>query len=546
MTTSPLVLWDFQRDAVEAIYAYFGDHTGNPIVAMPTGTGKSLVIGDFLRSAVTTYPGTRAMVLTHVKELISQNLDKMLRLWPTAPAGVFSAGLKKRDTHAPITFAGIASVYDKAHLFGHQDLVLIDECHLISPKANTMYGQFLTDLKHTNPDLKAIGFSATPYRLGLGRLTEGTIFTDFCFDITGREAFNWLVENKYLSRLVTKRTDFTMDVSGVGTHGDEYIPKELQAAVDKEDITRRALHEAVARGADRKHWLVFATGIEHAEHVADHLKELGVAAAVVHSKMTTEQRDNIINDFKEGYYQALVNNNVLTTGFDFQAIDLIICLRPTQSPSLWVQMLGRGTRVYPEKNDCLVLDFAGNCRRLGPINDPVLPRKKGAKGMGSAPVKVCEVCGTYNHASVTVCEECGAEFPRILKIKERAATEEVMILRNQKLEVPVVEVVAVDRVVYAEHTKRGMPPSIQVTYYCGLNSFREWVCLEHPGFPGKKARDWWRKRTEVPPPQTIREASPYLTTLAVATHLRVWLNRKYPTIMDYDFTGSAFGQKASS
>ena len=141
-------LRDYQNAAVRSIFQYFEDgNTGNPIVAMPTGTGKSLVIGDFIKTALHQYPGTKIVKLTHVKELIEQNMDKLKKLWPLAPAGLYSAGLKRKEAFFPIVFGGVSSVV-KANMqhFGKVDLVLIDECHLVSPKEGTMYQKIISQL----------------------------------------------------------------------------------------------------------------------------------------------------------------------------------------------------------------------------------------------------------------------------------------------------------------------------------------------------------------------------------------------------------------
>jgi len=142
----------YQSEAVGAIYNYFATKQGNPLVAMPTGTGKSVVIAMFLESIFRAYPNQRVLVLTHVKELIEQNYDKLKTVWPNAPAGINSAGLGRNDFLHPIIFAGIASVAKKAMYFGHVDLVLIDEAHLLSPNENTMYQKFLSELMKINPD----------------------------------------------------------------------------------------------------------------------------------------------------------------------------------------------------------------------------------------------------------------------------------------------------------------------------------------------------------------------------------------------------------
>lgn len=494
----------YQAEAVDALLAYFGDATGNPVVAMPTGTGKSLVIALFSQHAVRTYPGTRVLVLTHVKELVEQNLRTLLRVWPTAPAGVFSSGLRRKDAGMAITIGTIGTAARSAAVLGRVDLLLVDECHTVNDKEDTLYARLIAELAEANPALKVVGFSATPYRLGQGMLTDGKVFTDVCYDITGLEAFNRLVAEGYLAPLVPKRTDTGFDLTGVRMQHGDFNARQLAAAVDRESLTRAALAETVQQGQDRRSWLVFATSVEHACHVADMLSdEYDVPAVAIHSKLTDAQRDAALAGFKAGRYRAAVNNNVLTTGFDHPPIDLIAMLRPTASPGLWVQMLGRGTRPCDGKDNCLVLDFAGNTRRLGPINDPLLPRKRGEGGTGQAPVKLCDACGTYNHARAAECIACGAPFAFNSKLKPQADTAE-LVRATPKEEPPVWQ--DVDSVTYRRHTSASGRASVCATYACGLLRFREWLCFEHDGFAGRKARQWWRQRSAEPAPATVAEA----------------------------------------
>lgn len=543
----------YQIECVDSIFNYFaakGPEAGNPVCALPTGTGKSIVIAMLLQKIFQHWPTQKVLVATHVKELIQQNYQKLLYLWPTAPAGVNSAGLNRRDTANNIIFCGIASVRNYAASFGHVDLMLIDEAHLVSPNDETMYRQFIEDLKLVNPALKVVGFTATPWRLGHGHITEdGGLFTDVAFDITGLEAFNRLIAEGFVCPLIPKQPETMLDVDGVHMRGGDFIQSELQYAVDKYDITVRALKEALRSAPDRKHWLIFASGVEHADHIADILKELGEPCHSIHSKISSKQRDDRIADFKAGRIRAVVNNNVLTTGFDFPAIDLILMLRPTASPVLWVQMLGRGTRPSYDtgKKNCMVLDFAGNTRRLGPINDPVVPHKKGKKG-GTPPIKLCEACGTLNHASVKFCIFCGAEFHFQTKLKDYASSEELI-----KGELPITEVFNIDHVTVRQHEKIGKKPAMKVTYYAGYQKFDEYICFEHEGFAARKARAWWKDRafsqlyeTGVPIPQTTLQALDYVEYLQTPSHIRVWTNKKYPEILAYCFDGSAFGSQVVS
>lgn len=564
---------DYQLEARNSIFKYFAAHKeGNPVVVMPTGTGKSVVIADFLYCVFQWWPGQRFLVLTHVKELIEQNFEKLVSMWPQAPAGIYSAGLNKRELYNNITFAGIASIVKVMDQLGHVDMVLIDEAHMISPNEKTMYNKVFDFLKKVNPALRIVGLTATPFRLGHGHICEDHIFTDVCIDLSSMQAFNRFIDEGYLIPLVPKKTMYQLDTDGIGVRGGEYILSDLQKAVDKNEVTYQALKEAMEYGADRQCWLIFCSGAEHSHHVADMLCSMGIECKAITDKTPSKERDKTLKDLKSGKLRAVANNNVLTTGFDNPLIDMIIILRPTQSPGLWVQMLGRGTRpVYApghdlgtiegrlaaiaesHKHNCLVLDFASNTKKLGPINDPVVPRKKG-KGGGEAPVRLCDCCDTWNHASVRYCggkskadptfdplKGCGYEFPRDTKINCVASTNELI-----KTDVPVLEEFEVSQITFDVHRKDGKPDAMRVTYYCGLRIFTDYVCIAHEGWPGKRARDWWRERSSVSVPETAAQAIGLCDTLKVATHLRVWVNKKYPEIMNYCYDGTKFNTQQPS
>ena len=533
----------YQTECVNAFFNYFySGKKGNPVGALPTGTGKSIIIAEFVKQALTNWPGQRFMMITHVKELISQNASKLLKIWPTAPLGIYSAGLNQRDIALPIIFAGVASVNSNIEQFGHRDIIIVDECHTISTNEASMYQKVINGLKAINPNLKVIGLSATPFRIGQGMITDGGLFTDIAYDVTSLNEFNRLISEGFISRLIPKRTATQLDVEQVKITNGDFNSHELQEAVDVDAITYAAITELMESGYSRNCGLIFTSGIKHCEHVTAAIQSFGETATFVHSKMPTKERDQRLLDYKAGKYKYIVSNGVLTTGFDHPPIDIIGMLRPTMSAGLWVQMLGRGTRPYSwlvehqyiapfnyVKENCLVLDFAGNTRRLGPINDPVKPRKKGQK-TGDAPIRICPECGVYNHASARHCCECGFEFPIHNKLFAVAGTEELI-----KSDLPVEEIFDISRVIYFKHVKIGSPPSIKASYYSGLKKFDEFVCFEHSGYPGKRAIAWWNQRTDKPAPTTVDEALSVISHLKCPSRIRVWTNKKYPEITGYEF-----------
>jgi DNA repair protein RadD len=401
------MLRDYQKNTLEQLYAWMQNNKGNPCIELPTGSGKSIIVAAICQDALKVFNMKKVIMLVHVKELIEQNAEKMRLLWPGAPLGIYSAGVGRKEIDEPITFAGIQSVNKKADIFGSVDLVIIDECHLCSHKEEGGYRSFIGSLLKVNPLLRVIGLSATPYRLGHGLITEKpAIFDDIIKPISIKE----LIEQGYLSTLRSKDTLAKIDVSGVGKRGGEYIEAELQDKVDQKDQNARIVSEVIAKAGDRKTWLFFCAGVKHAEHVAEELRLQGISAECLTGATSKAEREGIIHRLRSGSLRALTNANVLTTGFDCPDIDLVVLMRPTMSPGLYIQQVGRGMRLKSHTDHCLVLDFAGVVAMHGPVT-MVQPPKKGGSGKGEAPVKLCPLCFEICHTSVRVCTSCGTAFP---------------------------------------------------------------------------------------------------------------------------------------
>lgn len=526
----------YQEEAVQSIYNYFMSKTGNPVVALPTASGKSLIPAVFIQRAMHIWPNQKFLLITHIKELIKQNADKLLAIWPEAPLGIHSAGLKQRDYALPIIFGGIQSMIKNPMGFGHRDIIFIDEAHLISADESSMYLRLIAMMKLINPNLKVVGFSATPFRMGMGYITENGLFTDICYDMTDILGFNKLIKEGYLCPLIPKRTRTEIDVSNVGIAKGEFIASQLEKTVDRAEITYSALQELIHYGHDRKAWLIFASGIEHSNHISEQLAAFGVNCASVHSKQKSNYNDEAIKAFLNGELQAISNFGKLTTGFDNPIIDLIADLRPTLSVPLHIQKYGRGMRISEGKKDCLCLDFAKNTVRLGCVNEPIIPRKKGEKE-GSAPVKICEACGTYNYASARVCINCGQEFEFKVKIVPKAGTEELL-----RSDAPVIEQYDVVHAIYTRGQKTDKitkeimgKPYIKCTYFVGGQSFNEFVFPEGAGPMRHRFKEWWKQRHTTEPPLTTDEALKHTAALRCPRKVKVRVNMKYPEVLGVEY-----------
>jgi DNA repair protein RadD len=473
------MLREYQQRTIDQLYAWFeAGGRGNPCLVLPTGSGKSHIVAALCKDALQNWPETRVLMLTHVKELIEQNAEKMRQHWPGAPMGIYSASIGRKDLGEPITFAGIQSVRSKARELGHIDLVIIDECHLVNHKDEGGYRGLLEQLKAINPAIRVVGLTATPYRLGHGLITDKPALFDALIEPVSIEE---LIYKGYLSTLRSKVTKAKLDTTGVHKRGGEFIESELQAAVDTDDKNQAVVQEVMALAGDRKAWLFFCAGVKHAQHIAEALRQQGVAAACVTGDTPKKQRDEMIADFKSGKLQALTNANVLTTGFDYPDIDLVVMLRPTMSASLYVQMAGRGMRVKSHTDHCLVLDFAGVVATHGPITN-VQPPKKGGDGNGEAPLKVCENCDELVHISVMVCPACQHPFPVKEDKKLQLHNDDIMGLEGQELEVT--------SWTWRWHTSKASGKQmLAVTYYGSLSDgpITEYLPILHDGYAGQMA-----------------------------------------------------------
>ena len=398
---------------------------------------------------------------------------------------------------------------------------IVHNCHLVSKTSNTMYRRFLAELRELCPKVKVLGMSATPYRLDSGPLHKGEdrIFTDIAYEVTIKE----LIDQGHLAPLVSAPTEHHVDTSQVKKRGGEYITGDLEQAML--GTTDDALTEAGRLAGDRKSWLVFCVGVEHAKEVKEAMRKRGHRAAVVLGDTPAYARAQVIDDFRTGDLTALISVGVLTTGFDAPNADAIMCLRPTMSPGLWVQLVGRGSRTYAGKKDCLVLDFTDNTYRHGPVDlisidgdgnvktcpyricdgcgELCDPREKVCPKCGHKRVKTCANCQNQIDVDATKCPECGARCVRPREAKHgKKAARGTLISANGWREVEV------ESWQFWEHRKEGKPPSMRVEYYCTNRKepYRQWLCFQHGGYATDKALDWWQWLGNEPAPVDTAEA----------------------------------------
>ncbi|CAV19037.1 DEAD/DEAH box helicase [Vibrio atlanticus] len=352
----------YQADSVKSVIHYFRKHQTPAVLVLPTGAGKSLVIAELARLAK-----GRVLVLAHVKELVEQNHEKYEGYG--LKGSIFSAGLGRKETDQQVVFASVQSVVRNLDSFSNQfSLLVIDECHRVPDEKTSSYQKVITHLRENNSGIKVLGLTATPYRLGMGwlyqyhtrgqvRSEEPRFFRDCIFELPIR----YLLDEGFLTpaRMIDAPV-LSYDFSQLRpTSTGRYKESELDMVIEQSKrATPQIVDQIIELAKDKLGIMVFAATVRHAQEILGLLPE-GEASIVIGDTPTLE-RDQIISDFKERKIKFLVNVSVLTTGFDAPHVDLIAILRPTESISLYQQIVGRGLRLSPGKKECLVLDYAGN------------------------------------------------------------------------------------------------------------------------------------------------------------------------------------------
>ncbi|MDO6488583.1 DEAD/DEAH box helicase [Colwellia sp. 6_MG-2023] len=433
-------LRDYQQEAVSKVLKHFKKTNESAVIVLPTGSGKSLVIAELARLAK-----RKILVLTHVKELVEQNHQKFESYGVTA--GIYSAGLKLKETQHQVTFASIQSAARNLDDFNTPySLIIIDECHrvnlastdltgehsvdpskgllidksqsLLKDKAknapsdeskesagklgnSNQYQQIIDKLMQVNPELKLLGLTATPYRLGMGwiykkhyrgfvRTQEKRPFEHCIYELP----LHYLIKKNYLTK--PNLVDATIehyDFSSLRANASgDYSPTDINHLLNKNPrVTQSIIEQVIELGEKRQGIMIFAATVEHAKEVYSYLP--ATLSALITGATDNAERDALIKAFKRKDIKYLVNVSVLTTGFDAPHVDMIAILRPTQSVSLYQQIIGRGLRLSENKKDCLVIDYTGNDFDL--YQPEVGEKKPNSK---SQPVQV-------------VCPSC--EFPNI-------------------------------------------------------------------------------------------------------------------------------------
>jgi DNA repair protein RadD len=403
----------YQRDAINSLHHWFETKPANEhaLISLPTAAGKTIIFSHFIKEVLAKDPGARFVVLAHRKELVDQAEKKLKSVWPDAPVGVLAAGMKRFEHDAQILIASRDTLASPKRLakVGKFDYMIIDEAHNVPPTSHTRYQKIIAELSDRG-DMKVMGCTATPYRMGQGYIygkRKDHFFKGLAYSVSIPE----LIREGYLCRLSAYAVNdkAIIDAGSVSLkfkNGD-FREKELEevAMVDETivEVVSDWIDNAYTKG--RTATVFFCVSVLHAQKMTQYLKQYGISAAVITGETPIKERNQTLVDFEAGKIHALCNVGVLTEGWDAPRTDCIALLRPTQSVGLYVQMCGRGMRIHEDKTNCLLLDYGENVARHGCL-DEVSP----GESEGRYRPKICASCNAINSPSAKACVECGQVF----------------------------------------------------------------------------------------------------------------------------------------
>ena len=490
----------YQQQCVDALRNELRS-SNRALAVVPTGGGKTAILSTICSEAVKK--GSRVIILSHVKELIEQistTLHRILDREDAERIGVCCGSLKQWNTDKDIVAGTIQTVVKRKHEFGHRNLVIIDEVHLTPMDDESMYQQTLAALESVNGyPPKIIGLTATPWRLDVGQICgPNGLFQRTAYECSVLD----LIEDGYLSPLRGKLLD-APDTSGVATNSNgEYVQRGLQAVFDVDEVTRAAVDDLLHHAQGRKAGVIFCSGVQHAQHVAELLAERGESADVVTGETATGIRDDAVSRFKHGDLRWLVNVGCFTTGFDAPHVDVVALFTSTNSPGLMAQMVGRGLRKALGKTDCMILDYGGNIAKHGPVNaiNPPDPTPKREKKEGTQLcMKACSACQEAMPIAMEICPYCGHENPVDRSIVHEEQASDLAPIETAEHNVK--QIAFID---WRVHVKRGTehdetaPRTLRVMVtFMDKEWCSQFYCPEHSGARWKM-ENWWEKVTGHP------------------------------------------------
>lgn len=410
-----ITLYPYQNDAVSLLREGFRKHT-RQILASPTGSGKTVMFSEIVR--LTAANNKRVLVLTDRQELFTQIRSALERIQVMPVLINASTNTKKGNpwSQHDLVFVGmVETLKRREYLLAdiNPDLIILDECHKAA----------FTRILDMFPDTKTIGATATPIGKHIPKY-----FTNIVQNIDVQD----LIAQGFLVRC--RAYQMQDDFSDLVARAGEFTEESQMDHFDKKTLYDGVIREWLTKNPEPTSWaktICFNVNIAHTEKMHDAWLQEGIPSGIITSKTSKQDRIQVLQDFKDGKITVLNNCGVLTTGFDEPSIQCVIVNRATMSLALWLQMVGRGSRTFPNKTEFLLLDFGMNHKRHGLWSQPRkwsldMKERKVSDKLDAAPVKTCDNCGAMVPIMAKECEFCLNVFDMVNKRLRNGVLVEVL------------------------------------------------------------------------------------------------------------------------
>lgn len=397
-----MILRPYQQNVVSAVHKALENHNDTLVVAA-TGAGKTIIL-----SSIAGDIGGKQLILQHRHELVRQNMSKYQIINPDVSVGLWTAGIKSFASKT--TFAMVQSLEKHTDEIPKLDLLIADEAHHC---AAPTWKRIINAVKDKNPDVKILGFTATPTRADRKGLRS--VFSNVAAEVSTKTliGLGFLVPYRTFVVNVGDTIESLRNLKGQSDFGDQEDVAEILNTVPVNEEIIRNWHDK----SEGRPTVVFASTVAHAQSVAKAFREAGISAECVHGEMPIQERKEILDRMAAGDVQVVTNAMVLTEGWDFPPVSCVILLRQCSSKSPMIQMVGRGLRtVNPEeypgviKKDCIILDFGASLLTHGTLEaDSDLTDDVAAKEQEPL-TKLCPQCRMELPIQTRVCPICGYLF----------------------------------------------------------------------------------------------------------------------------------------
>lgn len=453
-----ITLRSYQQESIQAVNKEF-ETSKTALLVLPTGAGKTVCFISYIEQELKKNPSTKFLILVNKLRLLKQALKNIKSMLPEVSVKIYCASMGFKDLSGTVTIATIQSIFK---VKGSFDIIIADEVHNI----NQLEGQYKEFLD--NNDCKLLAVTATPFRQDGYIYGKGKLFKRICY----QKSLVWAIENKFLVPPRIKYTDQQYDTSSLRVTAGEFNLGDIEKLTSDAMKLTKQIDDALPKLQGRSKIVWACSSIRHAEDVKRELESRGELVSICHSKQSEDEFEDNFYSFDNRTARHLTFVSIISEGIDIPKIDAVILMRPTRSPVLMIQTIGRGLRTYEGKKNLIVLDYGQVIENCGPIDNPIIKDKKNKKAPKPINMKFCPKCYEYVVSNARECPCClynfASEIERnyLKNLTDRASEASVLSIPKE---------ISINKVRFKIHKSKAGNECLKITYHAPIMTIDEYI-----------------------------------------------------------------------